>query len=128
MGRDAVSSPFRFSPGWLLAYVIAMALVAGGMFYGRRQALVLYGSEESQSQWSEWRSQSKEMAKGSGPVKRREVQSIEPPALVLMRDYFAACVGLALLLSTVLFGTFMFFLRGALSSPTFHVGQNAPPT
>ena len=52
----------------------------------------------------------------AGPVKRREPKSLEPPALVLMRDHFAVCLGLALLLSTVLFGTFMFFVRGALAS------------
>jgi hypothetical protein len=56
------------------------------------------------------------MAQGAGPVKRRVPGSLEPPALVLMRDHFAVCLGFALLLSTVLFGTFMFFVRGAMWS------------
>jgi hypothetical protein len=50
-------------------------------------------------------------------VKRREPKSAEPPALVLMRDHFAVCLSLAVVLSSVLFGTFMFFVRGALTSP-----------
>jgi hypothetical protein len=121
-------SPVNNNIAWLMAYAAAMALVVVGMLYARQQALVVYGSEESQAQWNEWRAESQEMASGSGPVKRRPVESIEPPALVLMRDRFAICLTLAIVLSTVLFGTFMFFLRGALSSPTFHVGQKAPRT
>jgi hypothetical protein len=32
-----------------------------------------------------------------------------------MRDYFSICLSLAVVLSTVLFGTFMFFVRGAMN-------------
>ena len=111
--------PFRsfpFSLGWLLAYPAVMALVVAGLVYGRGQALATFGTEEAQAEWDTWRADAKDMALGAGPVKRREPQSHEPPALVLMRDYFATCLGLALVLSTVLFGTFMFFVRGALAS------------
>ena len=108
--------PFQFSVGWLLAYLAVMALVASGLVYGRGQALATYGTEEAQTDWDTWRSNARNMALGAGPVKRREPKSLEPPALVLMRDHFAACLALALVLSTVLFGTFMFFVRGALES------------
>ncbi|MCI0359838.1 MAG: hypothetical protein L0211_15280 [Planctomycetaceae bacterium] len=117
-------SPFQFSLGWLLAYLAVMALVSAGVTYGRRQALATYGTDQAQTDWDTWRADVKEMPAGVGPVKRREPGSTEPPALVLMRDHFAVCLGLALLLSTVLFGTFMFLIRGALqSSPTLRVGQ-----
>jgi hypothetical protein len=110
------SSPFHFSTAWLLAYLVVMALVSGGLAYSRQQALAAYGTEEAQTEWDQWRSDAKDMALGAGPVKRREPKSLQPPALVLMRDHFAVCLVLALLLSTVLFGTFMFFVRGALLS------------
>jgi hypothetical protein len=82
----------------------------------RENAVETYGSDEAQTEWDQWRTDAKDMAMGAGPVKRREPKSLQPPALVLMRDHFAACLGLALLLSTVLFGTFMFFVRGAMAT------------
>ncbi|HEX5102891.1 MAG TPA: hypothetical protein VFV87_03720 [Pirellulaceae bacterium] len=99
---------------WLVAYVALVAAVAGLMFRARGSMLAIYGTDAAQAEWDAWREDAREMASGSGPVKRREPKSAEPPALVLMRDYFAACLGLAVLLSSVLFGTFMVFLRGAL--------------
>ena len=110
------TSPFSFSLGWLLGYLGAMVFVVVGLVYSRQQALATYGSEAAQTEWDTWRSDARDMALGAGPVKRREPKSPEPPALVLMRDHFAACLGLALVLSTVLFGTFMFFVRGALAT------------
>jgi len=114
--QTAEFQPFQISLRWLLAYVTTMALVAGGLAYGRAQLLATYGTAEAKAEWEEWRTQAKKLAKGAGPVKRRVPKSVEPPALVLMRDHFAVCLGFALLLSTVLFGTFMFFLRGAMWS------------
>jgi hypothetical protein len=100
---------------WLLAYLAVMGAVVGGMLYGRRQAQLVYGTGEAQTDWDAWREGAKQLA-GEGPVKRRPPQSAEPPALVLMRDHFAACLGLALVLTSILFGTFMFFIRGALAT------------
>lgn len=99
---------------WLAGYLAVMALVTGGLFYARQQALETYASEAAQGEWNAWREDAKNMALGAGPVKRREPRSTEPPALVLMRDHFAVCLGLALVLSSVLFATTMFFVRGAL--------------
>jgi hypothetical protein len=108
--------PFQISLRWLLAYVTAMALVAGGLAYGRTQLLATYGTAEAKTEWEAWRAEAQKMAQGAGPVKRRVPGSLEPPALVLMRDHFAVCLGFALLLSTVLFGTFMYFVRGAMAT------------
>jgi hypothetical protein len=110
------SNPFQFSLGWLLAYLTFIALVSAGLAYGRQQSLATYGTIAAQNEWDTWRSDAKDMSLGAGPVRRREPKSLQPPALVLMRDHFAACLALALLLSTVLFGTFMFFVRGALAT------------
>jgi hypothetical protein len=101
---------------WLLAYAAVLAGVIGALVKVRRDVTAVYGTQGAQTEWDQWRADATEMADGAGPVKRRAPKSAEPPALVLMRDHFAACLGLSLLLSTVLFGTFMFFLRGALKS------------
>ena len=110
------ANPFQFSLVWLLAYITVISLVLGGLIYGRMQALATYGTEQAQSDWDQWRDEAKQMAEGTGPVQRRVPKSAEPPALVLMRDYFPICVIGSLLLTTVLFGTFMVFVRGALGS------------
>jgi hypothetical protein len=56
------------------------------------------------------------MADDASPVKRRPPKSPQPPALLLMRDYFGVCLALAIVLSSVLFATFMFFVRGAFKA------------
>ena len=119
--------PFQFSVAWLLAYLAAIALVVVGLNFGRSQLLKTYGTPEAKADWDAWREDAKDMAEGSGPVKRREPKSLEPPALVLMRDHFAACLGLALLLTTALFGTFMFFLRGAIHGASAVQGPRPEP-
>src|SRR5688572_6039113 len=99
----------------LTAYLALVAAVVSGMFYGRQQALAIYGTADAQAEWDAWRDKAKQLAEESGPVKRRVPKSAAPPALVLMRDYFGVCLGLALVLSTVLFGTLMLLVRGALT-------------
>jgi hypothetical protein len=103
-----------FSVGWLLAYAAMIALVVAGVFYGRHVALAVYGSPEAQAEWEAWRVGAQQLAEASGPVKRRVPKSVQPPALVLMRDHFAVCLGGAIVLSTILFGTFMLLARGAM--------------
>jgi hypothetical protein len=100
---------------WGLAYLAVVAAVIGAMLKVRSDVSAVYGTQSAQTEWDDWRADAKQMAQGSGPVKRREPKSAEPPALVLMRDHFAVCLGGSLLLTSVLFGTFMIFIRGAFS-------------
>jgi hypothetical protein len=100
----------------LLLYVGIIAAVAGALVRARQIAIDTYGSAEAQAEWDEWRDEARQMAEGTGPVQRRVPKSAEPPALVLMRDHFAACLVGSVLLTTVLFATFMFFVRGALAA------------
>ena len=101
---------------WLIAYIVTIAVVVGGMMYLRVTAVEVYGTAEAQAQWDAWREDAKKMEEQPGVVKRRAPKSVRPPALVLMRDHFAACLGGALVLSSVLFGTFMVLVRGAMQS------------
>jgi hypothetical protein len=103
---------------WLTVYLLMIAVVVGAVMYGRQLAMEIYGSAAAQGEWDQWRADARKMAEQPSTVKRRAPQSVEPPALVLMRDYFAVCLAGALILSTVLFGTLMVFVRGALQVPT----------
>jgi hypothetical protein len=109
---------WRPTAAWALAYLAVMAAVVGGVFYGRSRALAVYGSPAAQTDWNAWRADAKKMSEAPSVVARRAPKSAEPPAVVLMRDHFGICLGLAILLSTVLFGTFMIFLCGALATTT----------
>lgn len=114
-----MKSTFRFSLEsllWLAAYCALMATIVGVMVRVRSAAMQSFGTEDAQAEWDAWRADAEEMSEGKGPVRRRPPQSAEPPALVLMRDHFGVCLGLALVLSSLLYGTAMFFLRGIVSS------------
>jgi hypothetical protein len=102
-----------------MLYVATVAAVAGAIVQARRSVMATYGTPQAQAEWDTWREDAQEMASDAGPVRRRAPKSAEPPALVLMRDHFAACLGLAVLLSSILFATFMFFARGAMGTNTF---------
>ena len=88
--------------------------VVGGMLHLCAEAIAVYGTPEAQADWDAWREDATKMAELPSVVKRRAPKSAQPPALVLMRDHFTVCLGLAVVLSTVLFGTFMMFVRGAM--------------
>lgn len=109
----------QIAVAWLVGYVVIICCLLGGLLYARQVALSTYGSEAAQEEWDDWRDDAKKMASSDGPVRRRMPKSVEPPALVLMRDYFAVCVVIALVLCTVLFGTVMLFARGIASTPPF---------
>jgi len=107
---------------WLAAYIVTLALVIAGTNYLRSIALATYGTPQAQTEWDDWREDAKKLAEQPYPVKRRVPKSVEPPALVLMRDYYGICLAIAVVLSSVLFATFMILARGALSAPR-RVGQ-----
>src|SRR5262245_42441519 len=88
--------------------------VVVGMLHLRTEAMAVYGTAEAQAEWDAWREDATKMAEQPSVVKRRAPKSTQPPALVLMRDHFAVCLSLAIVLSTVLFGTFMMLVQGAM--------------
>jgi hypothetical protein len=111
--------------GWLLVYFAVMVAVTAALFKARRDVSAVYGTDQAQAEWDQWREDAKTMTDGNGPVSRREPRSAQPPVLLLMRDHFVVCLGLALVLSSVLFATFMFFIRGALA-PTSQFVDRSP--
>jgi hypothetical protein len=85
----------------------------------RESAMSKYGSNDAAVKWQTWRSAADEMGRG-GPVHREKPASSEPPPLVLMRDHFAACLGISLLISSCLFMWFMISARGAMRPAVLH--------
>ena len=97
----------------ILACVIYVACIAGvvfGMNRARSHLLAVYGTEQARGNWQNWRDAA---GADAGPVERDEPASELPPALVLMQDHFRTCLGFSLLLTTVLYLTLLFMIRGA---------------
>ena len=105
------------------ALVVVAVSVTAAMYWVRSEALRTYGSSTAQAEWNEWRSDAIKAAKERGPVIRQAPKSAEPPALVLMRDHFAACLGGALTAALGVSATFIVMLRGALATPSRPLGD-----
>jgi len=102
----------------LLFYVVLVVVTVVSMQAARRRALQNLPSEAAQRDWQAWREEARRQSKGAGPVKRSVPASEEPPALVLLRDYYAASLGTVLAFGSLTYAVLVFFLRGALSGKT----------
>jgi hypothetical protein len=97
---------------WILGYVVLIGVVAGTMFWLRQSAIADWSSPKSISDWHAWREDVREQQITRGPVERRVPKSDEPPALVLMRDYFAVMMFGAILFSSLLYWLMAWFVTG----------------
>ena len=106
----------------IVAVVFYLFIVSGvvwAMFSARESVIQAHGTPDAQDNWQKWRDKAKEQAEGKGPVQRRVPKSAEPPALALMRDYFAECLGGVLLLTTGFYFVMAYSLIGVLGKPIF---------
>jgi len=101
----------------LLLYVAMLAGIVAGFYRARSWAEDTYLSKQEHEHWEEWRNDARKQAAGDGPVKRRPPKSSAPPALLLTQDYFPQFLTIALILSSALFFTMAYMIRGALRSP-----------
>ncbi len=109
-----------FTAGNVVCVLLYIAMISGivaGFYRARGWAKETYLSEEEHANWNKWRDDAKQQAEGDGPVKRRPPKSKAPPALVLTQDYFPQFLTIALVLSTALFVTMTYMIRGAMRSP-----------
>ena len=102
---------------WLAAYLAVVALIVWAVFEIRRTTMRDMATPEAQAEWQAWRDAPVNHDEG-GPVKRRPPSSAEPPALVLLRDYFGVILTGAVLFSSLLFAALMLAARGALAADT----------
>jgi hypothetical protein len=77
---------------WTAGYILMMSAVTVGMAIWRQNTLADMATPEAQSAWNDWRNKAAEQSGTAGPVQRTIPKSPQPPALILMRDYFVACL------------------------------------
>jgi hypothetical protein len=106
--------PTRWGGLCLVGYCLAMAAIVWSLISARNWALAELATPRSLEQWHEWREDVREQQTGPGPVRRRVPKSTEPPALVLMRDYFGVSFVGAILFTTVLYWVIAGFVMGML--------------
>jgi hypothetical protein len=99
---------------WLAAYLLLVAAIVWGLVAARRWALAELATQQSLGNWQQWRDDVQSQDKHLGPTERRIPKSTEPPALVLMRDYFDISLGGAIVFSTVLYWVIVWLFSGAL--------------
>ena len=100
---------------FIVCYLIVIFPIVGLTFSARRWALLELTTPAAHSQWRTWR---EDVRQGRDPqgrsVARRIPGSAEPPALVLLRDYFPVCLVAAIGFSSLLYAITAWFLVGAL--------------
>ena len=96
-----------------------------GLWYGRQWSARTLGNASAQSQWEDFRQEVASQAQQGGPVQRQVPRSLEPPALVLLRDHFGSCLMLAVLIASALFATLTFFIGGVARQPKPDLGSCA---
>lgn len=99
----------------LVGWFVLMLILIGGMFYARQRTLIAMSTPEAQAEWDAWR-ESEVNKRDDLPVKRRPPKSVEPPALVLMRDHFPVLLGAAIVFGSLLYGALAFAVRGSLQT------------
>lgn len=93
-----------------------MGVVVGSMLWERQKVIAELSTPQSIADWEMWREDVRHQQIDPGPVQRRVPKSAEPPALVLMRDYFGVSLVGATLFSSVLYWIVAWFVTGALKS------------
>jgi anti-sigma factor RsiW len=106
---------------WSLGYLAVMAAIVAALVVARRRVVATLDRPEARAQWRKWKEQTARPADASHPTQRRPVTSDEPPALILMRDRFAAIVVTTVLIGSFLFAFLAFVVRGA-----FRGGRSIP--
>jgi hypothetical protein len=107
------------SPGHLIliaGYGLLLGAIVWSVMAAHKWALAELASPESLREWEAWREDVRQQEQRAGPVRRRVPKSAEPPALVLMRDYFAVSLAGALLFMTLLYWVIAWFVYGILRS------------
>jgi hypothetical protein len=108
----------RWLRWWIVGYMFLVSAVVGAMFWARQSAM-----SSSISEWQTWREAERKQQSGPKVVERRVPKSDEPPALVLMRDFFAVLMVGALVFSSMLYWIIAWFITGIMRSQSSVAGN-----
>ena len=75
-----------------------------------------FGSPQALAEWRQWKTETERMRDEGSAGQRRAVKSDEPPALVLMRDSFAAILAGSIAIGSFLFAFLAFIIRGSMQT------------
>jgi hypothetical protein len=110
------ASTKRWLPWWIAGYAALIAAVAGSMLWARQSVLSGLATPESISDWQSWRSDVKQKQADSGQAERRIPKSDQPPALILMREYFSVLMTGAILFMSLLYWITAWFITGIVTN------------
>ena len=96
----------------LIGYIPFIALAVYGMTTWRQSLITNLTTPEAQSSWNQWRAEAAHEDGTHGPVQRTVPKSPEPPSLVLMRDYFPACLAGILIPLSALYAFITWLAQG----------------
>jgi hypothetical protein len=97
---------------------LLIAVVTWSLISARKWALAELATPQSINDWQAWREDVREQQSQPGPVRRRIPKSVEPPGLVLMRDYFGVALAGAIVFTSVLYWVIAWLVTGILQKPS----------
>lgn len=103
-------------PITIALYVLTMVGIVWGIFDTRSKTIAEYSSAQAQADWNKWRDEATTQT-NDGTVVRRQPKSLEPPALVLMRDHFTVVVVAGVVFGSMLFLMLAVAVHGTLAKP-----------
>lgn len=101
---------------WGIGYLGVVVAVVWWVLRARDWALAELTRPESTAAWETWRADVRAARDKPSPVERRVPNSAEPPALVLLRDYFGVMLGGAVIFSSLLYWVLAWFVTGIIRS------------
>jgi hypothetical protein len=102
---------------WGIGYVVLQVSVVWWLLSAREWARAELTKPASAAAWEAWREDVRADQGRPASVQRRVPKSIEPPALVLTRDYFGVSLVGAVLFSSLLYWVVAWFVTGIVTTP-----------
>ena len=97
-----------------IGYFVFAAAILLAMFTVRENVVPELSTAQEQADWNQWRAEAAQQDGTHGPVQRVAPRSPEPPLLLLMRDYFPACVVGLLVPLSALYAVIAWMISGVI--------------